>query len=338
MSQVPSGETIERAVRLSGRAPSLHNSQPWRWEFDGTVLRLHSVHTRMLPYTDGSGRQMLISCGVALGHLRAALAAAGWNTTVAYFPNPTQHDHLATVYFSQARIVTDADRDRGAAITRRHTDRLPFDPPARQRDLEIVLRIVIDREDAVLTVLPERARPELARASALSAAMRRYDSAYQSELQWWAGRSFGSTGIPPRSRLSTGEQARVDIARPLPAVGGPDRRTEKTVDESLVVALSGGDSPEEWVRCGAALSTLLLECTVMGLATCPLTHMTELPHSRAVIRGITGLVEPPQVLVRIGTVPEEAGPVSATPRLALAQIFAVTAPNQPDKGLSTMPR
>lgn len=324
MNPTPSGETIERAVQLAGRAPSLHNSQPWQWVFDGTVLRLYSVHSRMLPSTDDSGRQMLISCGAALGHLRAALAAVGWHTDVAYFPNPTRRDHLATVSFTEARIVTDADLERAAAISRRRTDRLPFGAPTGWQDVEIVLRVVMDRADAVLTVLPAQARPELAHASRLSAAIRRYDAGYQAELQWWTGHSFGNMGVPPNSLLSADEQQRVDVGRKFRAVEGPARRVETADDESLVVVLSTGDSPEEWVRCGAALSTLLLECTVMGFATCPLTHLTELPHSRAVIRNLTGRTEPPQVLVRIGTVPASAEAVRPTPRLPLAQILTTT--------------
>ncbi|MFD7844887.1 Acg family FMN-binding oxidoreductase [Nocardia sp. NPDC059764] len=326
MSPLPSGDTIEQAVRLAGRAPSLHNSQPWRWVFDGAALHLYSVRERMLPATDASGRQLLISCGLALGHLRSALAAAGWQTRVAYFPNPTHHAHLATVTFEPARIVTDADRDRAAAIEIRYTDRLPFNAPDDWRDFEPVLPVIVDPLDAVITVLPPEARAELAHASRLTAAVRRYDSGYQAELQWWAGHSLVSEGIPPEARISTEERERVEVNRVLPAVGGESRRTEVDEDQSVVVVLSSGDSAIERVRCGEALSTILLECTVAGYATCPLTHVTELERSRAMIRALTGRDEQPQVLVRIGSVPTSERRQPRTPRLPLAQILEITAP------------
>ncbi|MGW4531987.1 Acg family FMN-binding oxidoreductase [Nocardia sp. NPDC004340] len=326
MSPLPSGDTIEQAVRLSGRAPSLHNSQPWRWVFDGAALHLYSVRERMLPATDASGRQLLLSCGLALGHLRSALAAAGWQTRVAYFPNPTRHEHLATVTFEPARIVTDADLDRAAAIEVRYTDRLPFSAPNDWRDFEPVLPVIVDPRDAVITVLPPEARAELAHASRLTAAVRRYDSSYQAELQWWAGHSLAAEGIPPEARISTEERERVEVSRVLPAVGGESRRTEIDEDRSVVVVLSGGDSAIEFLRCGEALSTILLECTVAGYHTCPLTHVTELPRSRAMIRALTGREEQPQVLVRIGSVPVSERRQPPTPRLPLTQILAVTAP------------
>lgn len=202
MSDVPTGETIERAVLLAGRAPSLHNSQPWRWVFDGTALQLFSVPERLLHATDTGGRQLLISCGIVLGHLDAALAAAGWRSRIAFLPNPTRPDQLATVTFARAEIVTDADRDRAAAITRRHTDRLPYAPPPGWDDFELVLRTVVAPEDATLAILPDTARAELAHAARLSAVLRRYDSSYQAELHWWTGHSFSTTGVPAEALTS----------------------------------------------------------------------------------------------------------------------------------------
>ncbi|WP_051180041.1 Acg family FMN-binding oxidoreductase [Nocardia concava] len=323
--QLPGDKAIEPAVRLAGRAPSLHNSQPWRWVFDGTALHLFSVRSRMLPATDHSGRQMLLSCGIALGHLRAALAAVGWRIRVVYFPNPTRHDQLATVEFEPARIVTDADVDRAAAIEVRYTDRLPFAAPADWREFEPVLPVVVDSFDAVITVLPRDARAELARASRLTAAVRRYDSGYQAELHWWTGHSLAAEGIPPGARVSTEERRRVDVARVLPTVDNEPRRTEIEEDESVVLVVSSGESSADLLRCGEALSTILLECTVAGYATCPLTHVTELPQSRAIIRALTGRTEQPQVLIRVGTVPASDRLTARTPRLPLAQILDVTA-------------
>ncbi|MTE14314.1 Acg family FMN-binding oxidoreductase [Nocardia aurantiaca] len=329
MSPLPSSETIEQAVRLAGRAPSLHNSQPWRWVFDGEALHLFSVRARMLPATDHSGRQMLISCGIALGHLRAALAATGWQTHVTYFPNPTRHDQLATVTLEPARIVTDADRDRAAAITVRYTDRLPFSAPAEWREFEPVLPVIVDPFDAVITVLPPEARTELARASRMTAAVRRYDSGYQAELQWWAGHSLAAEGIPPSARVTPDERQRVDLSRVLPAVDDEPRRTEIKDDESVVLVVSSGSSFTELLRCGEALSTILLECTVAGYATCPISHVTEVPQSRSVIQGLTGRAEQPQVLIRVGTVPASDRQPTHTPRLPLTQILDISAAATP---------
>ena len=114
-------EVIKSAVQLACRAPSLHNSQPWRWVADGASLKLFVDRDRVVHSTDRSGREAIISCGVVLDHLRVAIAAAGWKANVERFPNPNNLDHLATVDFSPMDFVTDAHRRRADAIlSRRH--------------------------------------------------------------------------------------------------------------------------------------------------------------------------------------------------------------------------
>lgn len=327
MSQVLTAETIERAIRLAGRAPSLHNSQPWRWVFDGSAVRLYSDRTRLLPSTDTSARQLLISCGATLGHLRVALAAAGWHTRVAYFPNPTRRDHLATVTPTPARIVTDADLELAAAIEQRRTDRLPFEPPADWPDFQIALHAGADANDTVLTVLPDAARSALSLASRINATLRHYDSAYQAELHWWSRHSYRSSGIPPTALVSREERERVVVGRTWPTVSGDSRRTEVRADRSAILVLSTAtDSPSDLLHCGEALSTVLLKCTAAGYATCPLTHITEIPRSRTAVRELTARTELPQVLVRVGANPDTSPAPAATPRRPLSEILQTIKP------------
>lgn len=331
MDTEPTAEVVATSVALAGRAPSLHNSQPWRWVFDGTGgLRLYAVPERMLPATDPSGRQLLISCGIALDHLRVAMAAAGWRSIIDRFPNPNRRDQLATIRFEPARVVTDADLDRAAAIRRRHTDRLPFDAPAHFATTESLLRMCFDPADAILDVLSEESRTSLAYASEQTAALRRYDAGYQAELRWWAGNVVGATGVPESALVTAAESRRVPVGRAMPAASGEPRRPEVATDHSVLLLLSThSDHREDVLRCGTALSAVLLECTLAGYATCPLTHITEYPRSRSIVAGLGTPGGLPQVLIRVGTRPAEANDGEEppeTPRLPLGDILDVTSP------------
>jgi hypothetical protein len=106
-------DLITGALELAVRAPSLHNSQPWRWVAGGGVLELFADPTRIGRSTDSTGREVLISCGALLDHLRVAMAAAGWEALIDRFPNPNNHDHLATLEFRPMDFVTDAHRPAG---------------------------------------------------------------------------------------------------------------------------------------------------------------------------------------------------------------------------------
>jgi len=302
----PSDDTIRQAVELACRAPSLHNSQPWRWivSEDGgrRSIELHADPTRIGRSTDRSGRELVMSCGAALDHLRVALAAAGWDSATQRFPNPNDPDHLATVTMRPATLIAEGVRERAEAITRRHTDRLPFDPPQGWDLVLEVLRRNVFGSDVTLSVLPEDARPKLAQASRLSESLRRYDASYQAELQWWTTPTWVTQGLPPESLPSAQEQQRVDVARAFPTRGDADRRPGVAHDRSVLAVISTpDDTPRDALYCGEALSALLLECTAAGLATCTLTHLMELQPSRDIVRELTGGSGLPQVLVRIGT-------------------------------------
>ena len=325
-------QVLDSAVELACRAPSVHNSQPWRWVAEGGELRLFFDPQRIPHATDLTGREAAISCGAVLDHLRVAAAAAGWHASIARFPNPNDLDHLATIHFSPLHFVTDAVRARAEAILHRRTDRLPFGAPSSFPAFEPVLRSTIDTDKATLTVLPESARPHLAQASKLTESLRRYDSSYHAELQWWTAPSTAGDRMPRSALVSTSERDRVDIARSFPADEHPDRRPGVDRDQSVIAVLSThGDSRRDALGCGEVLSDVLLEATLAGLATCTLSHMTELEDSRNVIRELIGDSGNPQLLIRIGEVPAyrdqpPGDQPPATPRRPLAEVLQSRGP------------
>jgi nitroreductase len=317
-------QVITKAVELACHAPSLHNSQPWKWVVSSASADLFVDPRRMATSTDRSGREAIISCGAALGHFRVALAAVGWETNVDQFPNPNNLDHLASIDFKSVEHVTQARRDRADAILRRRTSRLPFRAPKHWASFEPVLRSSFDDDLVVLDVLTDDARPRLAEASRLTEALRRYDDAYDQELRWWTAPSREYEGIPESALVSEQDARRVDVNRRFPA-DPYERSSAGTHDQAKIVVLSTtGEARVDALNCGEALSAILLECTMAGLATCPITHVTELESSRAIIADLTcELAAVPQVLIRIGIAPKGELIPPPTPRRPLSEVLEV---------------
>src|SRR3954453_4606876 len=96
-------QTIRAAVELGSPAPSLQNSQPWRWRLGLRSLLLQADLRRWLPATDADGRDLAVSCGAALHHTRVALAASGLHTIVHPIPDPDRPDDLAALELSLRR-------------------------------------------------------------------------------------------------------------------------------------------------------------------------------------------------------------------------------------------
>ena len=313
---------LKAAVQLACRAPSLRNSQPWQWVAEGAGLHLYVNHSRILYSTDKSGREAHISCGAVLDHVRVAMAAAGWTANVNRFPDPNNLDHLALLDFSPMSLVTDDQRRRADAILHRRTDRLPFTQPRNWESLEPVLRKTVDAGTVHLDVIADELRPELAKASRLTESLRLYDSSYHVELNWWTGHFENSDGIPRSSLVSAAESDRVDVGRTFPVSAHNERRPGFGQDQSTVLVLSTDkDTLDDAFRCGEALSAVLLEYTLASMATCTLTHLTELQSSRHLIGTLTGRAAMPQLLIRVGEAPVLGGVPPTTPRRPLRDVL-----------------
>ncbi|MDV3124214.1 nitroreductase family protein [Mycobacterium sp. 21AC1] len=312
---------LSNAVQLASRAPSLHNTQPWRWVAD-KALQLFLDPDRVVRSTDRSAREAVISCGVMLDHLRVAMASAGWSTSVERFPNPNNRDHLATLQFHPMEFVTDAHRRRAGAILSRRTDRLPMAAPPDWASFEPLLRLRLSDGPVHLDVVADEARAELAEAAALSESLRLYDSSYHAELTWWTTPFATEEGVPQSSLVSAAENDRVALSRSFPVTNHSDRRQSIGADAAAILVLStDGYSREDALDAGEALSAMLLECTLIGLATCPVTHVTELHASRDIVAKLIDRDACPQALIRAGVAPALEGVPPPTPRRPIDDIL-----------------
>lgn len=312
----PDSSVVQLAVDLACRAPSLHNSQPWRWKYSDGQLQLFGDHTRLLPAADPTGRQLHISCGAALHHLSVGLLGLRWSADIRYEDRPLLPNLLATVDFRRDARPRSHDFDILTAIRRRRTDRRAFGVLEGIDNLvDSAVRLASDLDVSVVALDPLQ-REGLLEATQSTAEARRYDSEYQTELHWWAGHSMTSGGIPETSLVSG--PAGVPIGRTFPTRQNAPANTMGFNDESTVLALgTPADTRTDWLHCGQALSAILLDATVRGAATCPLSHVTEVPRSRAVIHRIVPEIGVPQMLVRIGRAPNGAPPVDTPRRLAV---------------------
>jgi hypothetical protein len=184
------------------------------------------------------------------------------------------------------------------------------------------LRDVVSSDAVRLDVIADHLRPQLAQASQLAEALRLYDSSYHAELHWWTAPFEVADGIPHSSLVSAAESDRVDVGRAFPVTHHRERRAHVDEDHSRILVLSTYDESHHSVlTCGEALSAVLLDATMAGLATCTLTHVTELPASRGVVAELIGRDTIPQVLIRVGLAPaiEEIPP--PTPRRPLGDVY-----------------
>ncbi len=326
-TRMPDRPTVDAALTLALRAPSVHNSQPWRWRLRAHSLHLYADRSRTLRATDPEGLELLVSCGAALHHARIAFAALGWAVSVTRFPNPAEPDHLAALEFV-AKDPTDDQIRLAGAIKSRQTDRRPYAswevPPGL---IEVLGQSAAWEHTSLRTVTEGRQRRLLAAAVAAVSAVQQEDRAYLDELQGWSGhRVPQATGVPAASIPTTPGQL---LNRRFPAGTLPIERpdvVEQDAAEFLLLS-SDLDDAHARLRAGEATSAVLLEATAIGLATCPMSQALESFGAREELR-MQVLEEHRFIhsIVRVGWPRPSAPALPATPRLALKDVLVIEEP------------
>jgi hypothetical protein len=312
--------TAHAVIALANRAPSVHNSQPWRWRIGPTSIHLFADPERALPATDPEGRDLRLSCGAALHHLRVGLLAAGMATTVHRLPNPAQPEHLAAVE-PHSGIPSPDDLALARAIETRRTDRRVFSSwPVPSQTLDVVVAAA-DRQGARLTVLElESHRYTVARLIEHAAVEQALTPDLPEETAEWTGRSRGAREGVPAANVPAEPGGTVPVRH---FAGGEQQQSLLGHYESdgtvLALLSTAGDGPVDQLRAGEALSAVLLTATRFGLATDPVSQPLEVPSARAGLRSdVLGGAAAPQVLLRLGWAPISSTPVPLTGRRPLA--------------------
>ena len=316
---------VEHALR----APSVHNTQPWRWRIADDAVELHADWNRHLVATDPGRRDLVISCGAALHHLLVALAAQGVEVRVDRLPDPENSGHLATVV-----VQPDAGHPGDATlfryISRRRTDRRRMS----QRPVSTAhLRDLSERAERAGTRLIPVTGPDMRDrlTSALTAGAHRqeFSPGYATELELWTRRyPAAHDGIPTTSiaPLPIGGAAATPLRRfphgqlPQPR-SFPGEGSDDDAAELLVIATSGDDVLDR-LRAGEATSAVLLAATGLGLATTPLSQGFEIDETRRAIQTtVLHVPEHPQLLLRIGWPASTAAELAPTPRRDLRSVL-----------------
>jgi hypothetical protein len=315
----PSHETIHAALSLATRAPSVHNTQPWIWRVGEDSLHLYANWDLHLPNTDPDGRDLLLSCGIALHHCVVALSALGWQAKIHRQPNLDDPDHLAAVEVFP-RSPSEVDITLAAAIPHRLTDRRRYSPMPVPANYIALMGARTARAGVMLRQI--ESLPRLQELVAQAAWRHAADRDYLTELTTWSGRYGSRAGVPARNTPRDGSAAPVSHRQ----FAGPalvESPGEQSVSDTAAVLALGtrDDTLVARLRAGEATSLVLLTATALGLASCPITEPLEIAATRdAVQADVFGASGFPQMLVRIGWAPINADPLPSTPRRPLKDV------------------
>jgi hypothetical protein len=309
-------DTIEFAVAAAVHAPSVHNTQPWRFAHGERNIDVHADAGRRLRVADPAGRELLISCGAAAFTLRVALRYLGWLPHIRLFPDSSRPVLVARVSWGEDQIAADSwEREMYAAVTARHTHRGGFGPAPLPAGTIAALGAEAAREGAMLRVVAAGdQRAALAAAVQAGEHALRLDGKRAAEQADWvvAPGSPRRDGIPPAAYPAEPAHTEPDFpGRDFAAGKGWGQATAAAEQSPGLVCLlaTSANEPADWVAAGQALQRVLLRATACGVAAALHSQPLELPQLRDFIRLQLAARAHPQMIIRLG-ITSQAGTAS----------------------------
>jgi nitroreductase len=300
-------DKVDYLIATAARAPSVHNTQPWRFYVSRYVIELYADPRRKL-LVDPIGREMIISCGAALFGLRLAIRSLGYMPEIELLPDPPRL--LARVRLGAEAPMTDEEWQLLQALPHRHTHRGPFDDRPLPYGLLAGLQRGAFAEGATLALVePGLAYQRLADIVAAASRRQDLDPVARAEVRHWvrAAGSMARDGIPARAypgrafpEWAGGQRGRLrqrDFGQgrgpgALPVEGPSAART--------AVLVTGADRPSDWLRAGQALHRLLAHAADRWVFASLYTQPMEATAIRDLIRRQLALPGSPQMLLQFG--------------------------------------
>jgi hypothetical protein len=306
---------LEAAIR----APSPHNTQPWRFELAPGCVELFLDESRVLRVADPDGREARMSCGAALLNLRMSLRSQGSPVRVSLLPEPAQLAFLARVQIGGRLIATHEERLLAAAVLRRRTSRRPF----RNEPISVSARSVLIQaalcEGCRLVVVDRPTRyGAVASLLCLAEFTQREDAAFMAELRGWIAMDPERLdGVPP---LAPVDEPTIVVREYVWNNSKIPRNYER--EPLLGILLTARDFTLDHLRAGLAMQRILLAATLSGVSAAFLSAAVELPGSRDSLRCLSGGEGHPQAVLRFGY----GYPVPPTSRRPVAAVSTSAEP------------
>jgi hypothetical protein len=299
---------LHDAVARAMLAPSVHNTQPWRFTLSADGLDLYTDRSRQLGVLDPTGRQLCLSVGSALLNARVSLAASGCASTVQRFPDSSRSDLVARIQIVGDEAVDPALAALDPVVELRQTNRRRFAADPVPEDLVAALVAAAAAEGARLhPVVRSEDREGLARLSQKADVEQISNPAYRAELRAWTSNDPARldgvrAAAVPHVDGSAGDDVPIRDFDSQGA-GWLPGKTESSASQCLLILGTDDDSPQAWVHAGEALERVWLEITRAGFVASLFTQVIEVAALRVQLRDELRLGMQPHLVLRVGRAP-----------------------------------
>lgn len=298
-------ERLKFLLRYAILAPSGPNSQPWKLRLEGETISVLADFKRALPHVDPDNRTLYMSNGCLITNLLVAAEHFGFGYDIKYLPDGADEERIALIRFQEDGKAKRFP-DLFEMITRRHTNRMPYEARAIEPEKLGILKRDAKEPGFRLDILTdENGKITMSNLLARAHKIQLGNKAFRKELASWirANNSPEKDGLPGYSFGYTdfesyfgqfifgtfdmsGSRARVETAymRASPAVG---------------VLFTEAEDKLNWIMAGIVLEKIFLAATKMDIRFDLFSQPVAIPELRKEMAEAVN-ARYPQILIRMG--------------------------------------
>jgi molybdopterin/thiamine biosynthesis adenylyltransferase/nitroreductase len=282
---------IREVVGAGVLAPSMGNTQPWKFVYERGTLQVHSS-TRGLPVSEADRPWAWVAIGCALENMQLTAHARGHAMEIELFGQPKQPDLVASLKFLQMKGPPESDPLLDQ-IPRRVTNRkMTGRTNLSSMHLQVLAEAARSRDAKLQFCTDPAALDEL--ALLLGEADRRFCLApglhaeFFAEYRWTPeevrrgdGLDITALDLSPMDMAVLQIARSPDVAEVLRLTDGGEALAGRAIGAirsaaAVAYLTMPGQSSTTWVRGGRALQQVWLTATALGLAVQPCNNLLRL--------------------------------------------------------------
>jgi hypothetical protein len=269
-------------------APSIYNTQPWRFNVSDGSIMVMADESRWLQAADGDKREMHISIGNALENLIIAADHFGYNHTVSYVPGgesiiarvslqPSAQAPMDPQLFSAITSLEKSSPSKTNEVLREQ-DSVP-----QTADLANIESISTDQDIRVFLTDDPDIKSRFLNLTLNADQVLYSDIEFKSELGLWLSRgAMGPTGV----------QAKIDQIKVAFLDRVPDQieKDSEIVNSSLYLGFitSQKNDAESQVRAGQLFERIRLLSSSANLSLQPMNQALQAVETESEVNGLLG--------------------------------------------------
>ena len=301
-------DIIEALIRYAVKAPSGHNTQPWKFAYRKNIIKLFPDYNRRLPVVDQDDHALFISLGCAVENLVVAANHFGYRADIDFFP-PLENNECIRIRLTEGKV--DVDSRLFEAIDKRQSTRNRYNgrkiPSVGIKALqnavhfEGVQSLVFAGQPEILPLI------EFVKEASL---MQFSNNAFKNELAFWIrfnGKEARDTGDGLYNASLGSPSIPRWMGKLIMTLISPSREAKKAEklmksSSALMVFIAESDQKKNWINLGRAFERAALTATALNIKHAHLNMPCEEIEIRKKLATYLGLHEnqQPLLLIRLG--------------------------------------